>query len=42
MSAFVALLDKSTLTLISSPNSSYGLQKYWLIFIPDYFYQSSY
>ena len=32
-SAFVALLYKSTLTLMSLLNVSYVLGKYWLIFI---------
>ena len=33
MLAFVAYLDKSTLTLISPPNASYGFGKNWFIFI---------
>ena len=33
MFAFVAQLDKSTLTLISPPNLSYSFGKYCLIFI---------
>ena len=42
ISAFVIWLDKSTLSLISPPNGSYSLGNYWLIFIQDHFYQSSY
>ena len=46
-SAFIAYLDKFTLTLMSPANGSNGLRKYWLIFIQDnfilrLFYQSSY
>ena len=31
ISAFVASFERSTLTLISPPNGSYGLGKYWIV-----------